>query len=165
MTSQEFKDTVLPCYRSMYALAFSITRSPSDAADAVQDTVTHLWERRQTLSTVTDIRAYCLTSVRNRVCSSMRSAHPTCNIDEITVSAPPSSAPEAIGHLDLSDSRRRLAAALASLPARQRMVFALSAFSGHTNKEISVLTGLTEVNIRAILSRSRQFLRKALSDN
>lgn len=44
MTSGEFKDRVLPCYRQMYATAFAILRNPDDASDAVQDAISVLWQ-------------------------------------------------------------------------------------------------------------------------
>lgn len=65
MTNEEFKASILPHYKGMYRIAASIMRSDDEAADAVQDAMLKLWDSRDKLKNVADLKAYCLNAVRN----------------------------------------------------------------------------------------------------
>ncbi|HXH07290.1 MAG TPA: sigma-70 family RNA polymerase sigma factor [Vicinamibacterales bacterium] len=62
------------------------------------------------------------------------------------------------------EQRRRLTAALARLPERQRAVFLLSQVEGYTAREVAELTGLSESTVRVHLFRAIRRLRALLAD-
>jgi RNA polymerase sigma-70 factor (ECF subfamily) len=62
------------------------------------------------------------------------------------------------------ERRRRLAEAIARLPDRQRSVFMLSHYEGHTSREVSALTGLNESTVRVHLFRAIRKLRVLLGE-
>ncbi len=62
------------------------------------------------------------------------------------------------------ERRRRIAAALRRLPARQRLVFVLSQVEGYSSKEVGALTGLSESTVRVHLFRAVHKLRRWLGD-
>jgi RNA polymerase sigma-70 factor (ECF subfamily) len=61
------------------------------------------------------------------------------------------------------ERRRKIAAALAKLPERQRSVFVLSHVEGRTSREVSALTGLNESTVRVHLFRAIRRLRTLLT--
>jgi RNA polymerase sigma-70 factor (ECF subfamily) len=61
------------------------------------------------------------------------------------------------------ERRERLAAALATLPDRQRSVFMLSHYEGCTSREVSAITGLNESTVRVHLFRAIRKLRGLLA--
>ncbi|HUF23861.1 MAG TPA: sigma-70 family RNA polymerase sigma factor [Vicinamibacterales bacterium] len=63
----------------------------------------------------------------------------------------------------LNERRRRLAGALAGLPERQRTIFMLSHYEGHSSKEVSAMTGLNESTVRVHLFRAIRKLRGMLA--
>ena len=63
----------------------------------------------------------------------------------------------------LDERRRRLSDALAGLPERQRTIFMLSHYDGHTSKEVSAMTGLNESTVRVHLFRAIRKLRGLLT--
>jgi RNA polymerase sigma-70 factor (ECF subfamily) len=63
----------------------------------------------------------------------------------------------------LDERRRRLSDALAQLPERQRTIFMLSHYEGHSSKEVSSMTGLNESTVRVHLFRAIRKLRGLLS--
>ena len=63
----------------------------------------------------------------------------------------------------LNERRRRLSDALAQLPDRQRTIFMLSHYEGHSSKEVSSMTGLNESTVRVHLFRAIRKLRGLLS--
>jgi RNA polymerase sigma-70 factor, ECF subfamily len=60
------------------------------------------------------------------------------------------------------ETRRQLAAALAGLPARQRVVVTLRDVNGYTADEVCALLTITAGNQRVLLHRARAALRAAL---
>lgn len=63
----------------------------------------------------------------------------------------------------LEERRRKLADALGVLPERQRTIFMLSHYEGHSSKEVSAMTGLNESTVRVHLFRAIRRLRGLLS--
>ena len=63
----------------------------------------------------------------------------------------------------LDERRRRLASALSQLPNRQRTIFMLSHYEGHSSKEVSAMTGLNESTVRVHLFRAIRKLRGLLA--
>jgi RNA polymerase sigma-70 factor (ECF subfamily) len=61
-----------------------------------------------------------------------------------------------------ADTRRRLAAALAGLPARQRVVVTLRDVAAHSSEEVCDLLSISAANQRVLLHRGRAALRAAL---
>jgi RNA polymerase sigma-70 factor, ECF subfamily len=62
------------------------------------------------------------------------------------------------------ERRKKLAAALAKLPDRQRSVFMLSHYEGCTSREVSAITGLNESTVRVHLFRAIRKLRGLLTE-
>jgi RNA polymerase sigma-70 factor (ECF subfamily) len=63
----------------------------------------------------------------------------------------------------LNERRQKLAGALSQLPERQRTIFMLSHYEGHSSKEVSAMTGLNESTVRVHLFRAIRKLRGLLS--
>ena len=72
MTTEEFKAKILPHYKSMYRVAASFMRSEVEAADAVQDAMLRLYEKKNHLDEVIDIKSYCVYVVRNVCLNTIR---------------------------------------------------------------------------------------------
>jgi len=61
-----------------------------------------------------------------------------------------------------AETRRQVAAALAVLPARQRVVVTLRDVAGHTSEEVCELLSISAANQRVLLHRGRAALRATL---
>ena len=57
----------------------------------------------------------------------------------------------------------RVGKAMNRLPADQRNVFKLSAFGGLSNVEIADMLGITQGNVRVLLSRARNKIKELFS--
>jgi RNA polymerase sigma-70 factor, ECF subfamily len=75
-------------------------------------------------------------------------------------SAPPSPEQEALA----SELRARMAAALAQLPARQRVVITLRDVDGYTSDEVCAILEISAANERVLLHRARAFVRARLEE-
>ena len=64
-----------------------------------------------------------------------------------------------------AETRRQLAAALAGLPARQRVVVTLRDVAGHSSDEVCDLLSISAANQRVLLHRGRAALRATLEQH
>lgn len=155
MTASEFKDEILPCYDTAYAVAMGIVHNSDDARDIVQELFRRLWEKHASLALPASSRSFCAVSTRNAALSWMRSNPP----GRETVIDGQMSIPD-----DESDSHSQedlLPEAISMLDSRHRELIRLS-LAGEDNAEIAAKFSTTEVNIRVMLSRTRRQLRTIL---
>ncbi len=156
-TEEFFKTEILARYKAMYRVAAAILdNNRDDAADAVQMAMTRLWERRAALPTVQNTEGYCLAAVRTAAIDLIRSRRPADALTEASASVADDSMAERVEAGQQLDAIGRL---LRQLPDNQQRVVRLSAYSGCSNTEIARITGLTEANVRTLLSRARTKLR------
>lgn len=156
MTHQEFKTYIMPYHGDMYRMAFAAVGREADAEDVVQETMLRLYRCRSDISSMSNIRAYCLRSVRNEALAFISRRRDTVPLDpEINGDT----APPPDTETDYNDSVSAIERFIGGLPENQATVFRLSALSGYDTSEIAEATGYTESNIRQILSRTRRRLR------
>ena len=131
----------------------------------MQDALIRLWESRSRLAEIEKPEAYCLTAVKRQALDAIRrrGRMQESNVDISNIDLPGSLTPhdEAVARDDL-----RLACQLiGQLAPRQREVVELSALSGYDNAEIAAATGISDENIRVLLSRGRSRLRELFRKN
>jgi RNA polymerase sigma-70 factor, ECF subfamily len=155
-------------------IAFHYLRDAADADEAVQDAFikaySHLSSFREELPfEVWFTRILingCLDRIkartrRERWLVSMPDSGPN---DRSFAERTPGTGPSPEDQLLARERRQALAAALATLPERQRSVFMLSHYEGFTSKEVSAVTGLNESTVRVHLFRAIRKLRLLLAE-
>lgn len=162
MTELEFKQCIMPLYEKMYGYALAILRNENDAADCMQDSFTKLWENRQRLKMIENQAAYCLITIKRTALDQLRRKNVSMvdenvGLDLRSDDCDPSELSEK------RDSLRIVSRIIDRLPAQQRDIIRMSAFDGLSNSEIREATGLTDDNVRVILSRTRKKLRDMMS--
>lgn len=162
MTSGEFKSILLPCYRRMYATAMAILRNADDASDAVQDTITSLWQKHVELSVPDNAEAFCCRAVRN-TCTDRLRLDAKRYFDNIEGLWAVDAGQATDGDASLNTMSAYIAELLSGFKEKQRRILMLSIFSQLSNEEISDITGETNENVRAIISRGRKKLKEYLT--
>ena len=66
--------------------------------------------------------------------------------------------------IDAQDQWQRIRAMILALPDPQGKVMLMRDVEGRTYEEISAETGLTEVNLRSVLSRARKKIRERIKE-
>lgn len=161
MDSEQFRNIVMPLQNVMYRVALHIMGNADDACDAIQDTLEKLWIKRSTLSCVENAKAYCIGVLKNQCLTILRQTKATDTIDNL---------PDSTDSIDLSsqvearDNISRIRLIIASLPETQRRVAELSIFSQCSNTEICSITGMTDQNVRANLSRARHRIKELFTE-
>lgn len=72
MTPEEFRMTVLPEGRRLYALAFRFLNSREEAEDAVQEVMMKLWSERNEKRDYSSVAAWTTTLTRNHCIDILR---------------------------------------------------------------------------------------------
>lgn len=161
MTTQEFKDKIMPHHGAMFRVASAILSDSEEAADAVQDSMMRLWQYRDRLAAVADIRAYCIATTR-KVCitaTQKRVSYPD-SYEALDTEA----SDDEVSAIEWRDAAECAAKAMEQMSPGQRYVLRLSAYGGFSNAEIAELLGMSQDNVRALLSRGRKRLKQLLSD-
>ena len=156
MTDQEFRNRVLKWQPYLQKLADQLLGDADNAADAVQDAVVSLWEKRKEWDDSDDLKPLWGTVVKRRCIDQLRKQRPTVPIDtESLMLTEPS--PD-----DLSEERYQLARQLVDrLPKRQRDAILMKYEQGMSNAEIEQATGMSSTHLYATLSRAYKALRNA----
>lgn len=127
-----------------------------EAEDAVQNLYTKLWEVKDTLENLNDTKAYCNRILKNICIDRWRAirAHemePIPTDETIQENAPPD--------IECNETEEFIQHFLAGLPQQQRKVIQMQ-MQGYKHDEIAEITGLSQANIRVIISRIRKQFRE-----
>jgi RNA polymerase sigma-70 factor (ECF subfamily) len=159
MDATTFKEIILSRYGDMYRMAYAIVQDSDDAKDVVQDAVARMWVHRRELTGVESPGAFCTTTVKRVAIDLLRarSRRPDAveQIDD-------ESAPRTDAHAGIEDADilRQVERMLDALPPNQREVIRLRSHADCSIDEIASITGLTQANVRQLLSRARRSLKQ-----
>ena len=148
-----FKERFLPLYPRLYAVAAAILGSATgEAADVVQEAMVRIWQSGEAMAKVDRPEPYAVAVVRAKAIDLLRSRHRQCPLDsaaELSADYGPD--------LSTAEFIHRI---IDTLPASQREVVRLSAFNNMSTNEICDVTGLSQSNVRQLLSRGRKKIKE-----
>jgi len=145
---------------TLYRVAFSVLRNPSDAEDAVQEAFLRVLRHRHTLGEVRDHRVWLIRIVWNVVLDRKRRAKTRPETDDVTELARvlPSNGLSAEQIAAAAQHHAQVLACVDKLPAKERQVLLLSAFEELSSVEIAGVLGITESSVRSRLFRARNLM-------
>lgn len=142
----------MPLQQKLYREAYRMLCDQFEAEDAVQNLYLRLWEQREQLDTLIAPEAYCLKMLRNICIDRWRVIRQrdegTLEDEMLVADAPPD-----------NDTKDFIEHFLAALPKEHRLVMQMQ-MQGMSYEEIATLVGMSEGNIRVIISRIRKKFRE-----
>lgn len=159
MTTEEFIRDIVPQQPSMKAVAVSVLHSDDLANDAVQDALAKLWHKRRKLDHLDNPEGYCLQVVK-RCCIDMLRRRK--NVQTIFTSDLPDTADHEVAQA-AEERFQKVEQAIASLPPLQQDIIRMKYFEQKSLHQIAAITGLSDANLRSIISRTYSLLREKLS--
>lgn len=153
-----FYNEIIPLSDSLYRMAYSILRDPDEAHDAVQELLLNLWEKRNELGNVRNLRAFIFRSMRNKSLDLLRKRK--YNSNELSLHLIDENNP--YKQTEQRDLVERVQIIIDKLPELQRTIIQMRDVEGMEIKEISEITEITENAVRVNLSRARQRVRNQL---
>lgn len=157
--SSKFKQKLLPLSSTLYRVAYRIVRDSDIAKDMVQETYVALWSKRDTLEELDSVESFAVKTLKNRCLDYLRSTrvHEMLSLDIENFSQEES---PAMDEMETGETLSHVMMKLNQLPARQKQVLMLRSVQDMSLEEIEQLTGLSNINVRTLLSRARKRLRE-----
>ena len=159
MDSESFKRRFLPLHQRLYRIAFAMTENANDAEDIVQDAYCKLWDRRDELDSVINAEAFCVTLVKNMCLDLLRSAKRNRREEDVAENLTLHSEESTDNGVIEQENMNMINSLIDELPENQRQVIRLRGIDECSMEEIELITGLSAVNIRVLLSRARKTIR------
>ena len=154
----DFKKIWLPLADRFYRVAYHLLESRPDAKDAVQELYLKILSMHAKLVYVRDPAAYGITLLKN-ICIDRirrRESRRAEQLEEFI--AADTSGPEK--QMAEKDTLSRVMKEMERLPEKQAKVLRMRAVEGLEYDEIARRTGLSQVNIRVLISIARKTLKK-----
>lgn len=161
MQASDFKQLFLPCHRKLFSVAYRLMGNAQAAEDMVQETFLKLWMQRDKMEKVDNPEAYSITVLRRIFYDKMRAGH-LQEVDKDVGSLQVSSSQNISKQLEEADEYQRVRLLINHLLEPQARIMLMRDIEDRSFEEISIETGLTEVNIRSILSRARKKIREQI---
>lgn len=154
----EINEIWLPLSNRFYRVAYHILESQEDAEDAVQELYLKLIKSPGKFSEIQDPAAFGITILRN-ICIDTIRRREKRRSEELQeymisdISSPDKATAE-------KDRLRTLIQEIDRLPQKQSMVLKMRTIDGLEYDEIAQRTGLSQINIRVLISIARKTLKK-----
>jgi RNA polymerase sigma-70 factor, ECF subfamily len=141
------------------ALARRFTANEADAEEVAQEAILRVWLTAPRWRPVAAFRTWLYRVVVN-LCLNRRRRAPFVALED--VAEPPDAGPDAIAQIEAAEDSRRVAAAIAALPDRQRIAIVLTYHEGVGNAEAAAILGTSISGLESLLVRAKHSLRVAL---
>jgi RNA polymerase sigma-70 factor, ECF subfamily len=140
-------------------LARRITRNEADADEIVQEALLRVWLNAPRWRPTAAFRTWFYRVVVN-LCLNRRRRAPMLAL--AAAGDPADSAPDAFARMQREEVDRRLIAAIAELPERQRVAIVLTYHEGLSNADTADVLETTVSSVEALLVRAKRALRDKL---
>jgi RNA polymerase sigma-70 factor (ECF subfamily) len=156
----DFRKIWLPLADRFYRVAYHLLESRDDAEDAVQELYQKIFSIQGKLVYVRDPAAYGITLLKNICIDKIRRRESRRAEQLEEFMAMDASGPEK--QMAEKDALARVMKEMGKLPERQAKVLKMRALDGLEYDEIARRTGLSQVNIRVLISMARKTLKKRI---
>ncbi len=164
MDVTQFKQCFLPFSSQLYSIAFRLTHNVQRSEDLVQETYLRLWTQRNSLDKVEHPLTYTIGILRHLFMDQLRSNKMIMTQSPVE-DYPLSTETDLPRSIDATNQYKRLINIITHLPDPQGKIMMMRDIEDRSYTDISDELGLSEVNIRSILSRSRKRVRQILGEN
>jgi len=160
MTTDEFKNKVIPVKDKIFRLARRILNNAEDAEDIVQEVFLKMWSKNIDISSLKNADAFMMTVAKNLCLDKIRSnGHQMIEVNEWNV---PLSAAAPDTMLELKDEVSGVERIIRSLPLMQQMIVQMRDIEGLEYEEMEEILNINANAIRVNLSRARKTIREQL---
>lgn len=160
MDANDFKRRFLPYHKRLYQVAYRLMRNALDAEDVVQETFLKLWKKREELPpNIENMEAYCITLTKNICFDTLRSSRlqeDNRTPDELNIAGERN----LMHDIEVKDEMNQVKRIISTLPKKQQQVIVMRDINDCSIEDIEQATGLSAVNIRVLLSRTRKKIRE-----
>ena len=149
-------------YAPLGAVAYRVVPDRAAVEDLVQDVFLRLWQGLDALPALESYRAYLTRMVLNAALRHRQRAQRRVAWDDAPPAAAPV-APDALAGLHAAEAAAAVAAALAQLPPRCRVVFELSRYEELSYQQIADALDISPKTVEHQMGKALRLLRRALA--
>lgn len=158
MTAETFKRNIIPLQSYMQLLAERMLGDTAEAEDAVQEIFMRLWEQREKLDKVVNLKSYVMQTTRMQCIDMLRARRKETCSDEMPDTV---SDDEVTEEVELVERRSAmLHSMLDDLPEKQRKIVRMRYLEEKEITEIEASMKMSSSNVYTTLSRAIQTLRE-----
>lgn len=163
---KSFGELVKIYWPQIYGTALRLIREPEQAKDLAQDMFMKLWNNREKLPGVSNVKSFLYVSARNLVMDHLeKKVLTTSNIEYLVDYFQESNTADAQRKMEFAELEQTLAAAIQSLPGKTKEVFILHRFGGLNHAEIAQKLGISEVSSKTYIVRALKDIRLYLAQH
>ncbi|WP_236958062.1 RNA polymerase sigma-70 factor [Joostella atrarenae] len=162
MNAEEaFESLFNELYTRLFAYCFDYVKDQYVAEEIVEEAMLFLWERREDLDHIKNIKAYMYSVVRNKSYTFLNKKQQTVHLEDEMYDAPVEIDSEIIEE----EVYAVLIEALEILPEKCRKVFELSCIEGLKYKDIAEDMGISVNTVKSQRARAIELLKKNLDNH
>ncbi|SHM11509.1 RNA polymerase sigma-70 factor [Mucilaginibacter sp. OK098] len=150
-------------WAKLFAIAANKIKELDEAEEIVQDIFVSLWKRRNELGVIDTLSSYLAVSVKYRVIKILDKRNNQQKYSDYSQHTANLTDDSTQQWLEFEELRSRLAAFVADLPEKCRLVYKMSRDSGFSQKRIAAELGISEKTVEAHLGKAIKTLRTRLS--
>jgi RNA polymerase sigma-70 factor (ECF subfamily) len=162
MTSEEFKNKLIPMHQKLYRLCYRFLGTVADAEDAIQEVYIKLWNMRDKLTGIQNIEAFSTTVTKNYCLDRLKLKKNVSMDDLLANTTIADQAQSPLAALENRENSIFVKQIINTLPDQQQSVIIMRDIEEYSFDEIQSVTGLDINNIRVNLSRARKQVRNEL---
>jgi len=158
MTTEEFKNTVIPFSRKLYPMLKRILKDEEETRDALQDLMLKLWDKRHELDKCKNPGAYIVAVSKNYSFDLLKKKRPATMDEKEEYLLFNLKATDV--YPEIKEKYEHVHKAIEKLPEKYRAVIQFRDIDGFSFDEIKEMTGFEVPYIRVILSRARMKVKQ-----
>lgn len=162
MNHKKFIATFTTVQHKMYLLALRLLVSKEEAADAVQETMARLWEKKDKLDKVASKEAYAMQMVKNYALDRLKSKQ--ASHLSIVHSNYDSGALNAQDDLEREAQVTMVQKMINELPDNYKTVIQLRDIQEYDFEAIAQIMDMKAITVRVTLSRARKMLKERIEE-
>ena len=162
MTPEEFRNSVLPEGRRLYALAFRYLNSREEAEDAVQEVMMKLWSERNGTVNYSSVAAWCTTVTRN-CCIDILRRRKRLRIGDLDEAEEFTTTDSDTGQRhDFNEAARLVSVIVSRMKEPGKSAVILRDIEGYSYEETAEAMGINITALRMLISRARKQIREEM---
>jgi len=144
----------------IHKFAFSYLKNRSDAEEIVQNVFLKIWEKRNSIKTSENIKAFIFTITANKIYDFIRRRNIENTFLSYTMLNQGDNENNSWNSIVYNEVQQTIFNLANKLPSQQRRVFNLSKMEGLTNDEIAIKMGISKRTVENDLYRAVLFLKQ-----
>ena len=161
MSNTEFEILVKELNESLYRFAYFKVRREDIAQDVVQECLVKLWNENKPLEHYLNVKAYCITLVKNKCIDALRAETTRRNYElQKNQNAFEQNIED---KLERDEKLKLMDYYLSKLNEKQATALRFRDFEGYSYADISDVMNITEANVKILIFRGRNALVKFIN--